>query len=97
MKTFAVALYSQFTCEIEMDLIIAKSAVEAGIVMIMSSDDNWKSEDFNHVEDLEDLKQFAFNYDHSINVIEVNKSRSGRSGASLQNSLAGLDSQAAFQ
>lgn len=95
MNKYVVALYSNFTCTIEMDEVYAESALDAAKQFLVADGDN-NMEDLAKILTMDQLYGFVFDQDHSIEVIRINKPRSGRPGGDLQNRVAELDSPAAF-
>lgn len=77
MKTFIVALYSEFTSSITMEEIHANSALEAAKLMLHdnTSASNQSLATFNT---LESLKEHVFNSNHSIEVLQINKDKNWR-------------------
>lgn len=94
MNKYVVALYSNFTAMIQMDEVYAESMLEAGKQFLIADGDNTE-EDLAKVLTMNDLYEFVFDQDHSIEVIRINLPRSGRPGSDLQNRVAELDSQSA--
>lgn len=72
MKKYVVALYSNFDGSMLMDILYAKSELEAGKQFLMSQGDNTVT-DMLAVTTLDKLKQFVFDQDHAIGVLAVNK------------------------
>lgn len=95
MNKYVVALYSNFTEMIQMDEVYAESMLEAGKQFLIADGDNTE-EDLDKVLTMNDLYEFVFDQDHSIEVIQINKPRSGRKGDDLQNHIAEFNSPAAF-
>jgi 5,10-methylenetetrahydrofolate reductase len=72
MKKYAVALYSNFDSDVQMDIVYAKSELEAGKQFLLSQGDNTVG-NMLHIKTFEDLKRFVFDQDHAIGVLAVNE------------------------
>lgn len=72
MRKYAVALYSNFDGDVQMDTVYAKSELEAGKQFLLSQGDNTVG-DMLHIKTFEELKQFVFDQDHAIGVLWVNE------------------------
>ena len=72
MRKYAVALYSNFDGDVQMDTVYAKSKLEAGKQFLLSQGDHSVT-DMLHIKTFEELKQFVFDQDHAIGVLAVNE------------------------
>jgi hypothetical protein len=70
MKKYAVCLYSNFDGSMNMDIVFAKSQVEAGKKFLASEGDN-TLKDMQHIRTYDDLQQYVFDQDHAIGVLAV--------------------------
>jgi len=93
MNKYVVAFLSFHNNNICMEEVLANTKLEAALKYL---NDSTAWEEFE-AESFDDLHEQLANGDCVLEVLEINNSRSGRSGTGLQNLSAGLDSQASFQ
>lgn len=93
MNKYVVGYLSLFVNEVYLEIVEAETKLAAALTYLRDST-TWDVDE--KMESLEDLKNFCFNGDCAINVIQINDSRSGRSGSGLQNQIAQFDSAASF-
>jgi len=88
MNKYVVGYLSLFENEVLLEIVEAKSRLQAMRSYLDLSEEEFPDEEAVHA--------YCANTDASINALQINKPRSGRSGNGLQTQVAEFDSPAAF-
>ena len=88
MNKYVVGYLSPFEYEVLLEIVEAESRLQAMRSYLDLSEEEFPDEEAVHA--------YCANTDASINALQINKPRSGRSGNGLQTQVAEFDSPAAF-
>lgn len=88
MNKYVVGYLSFFENNVLLEIVEAESKLQALQSYLGLSEEEFPSEDSVH--------DYCAGTDSSINALQINKPRSGRSGNGLQTQVAEFDSPAAF-
>lgn len=85
MNTYVIAFYSNFDGSMQMEEVLAESALEAGKKYLLDNEDA-DPDTLRQIPDMDSLEQYVFDTDHAIGVYEIKnrnwkKYSSGSSGA----------------
>lgn len=72
MNTYVVAFHSNFDGTMQMEEVLANSALEAGKKFLLDNEDA-EPDTMRQCPDMESLEQYVFDTDHAIGVYEIKK------------------------